>query len=102
VNGAVHDGSTTGAVFRAAVVASTNSDTRWGGTVGVGFEYGFAPNWSAGIEYDHLFLDNRTATFATPGGVIFAADRIRGDADLVMGRINYRFGWGGPPVAARY
>ena len=30
------------------------SDTRWGGTVGVGLEYGFASNWSAGIEYDHL------------------------------------------------
>jgi outer membrane immunogenic protein len=80
------------------VVASTNSDTRWGGTVGVGFEYGFAPNWSLGIEYDHLFLDNRTATFATPGGLIFATDRIRGDADLVMGRINYRFGWGGQVI----
>ena len=23
------------------------SATRWGGTVGVGWEYGFAPNWSA-------------------------------------------------------
>ena len=32
------------------------SATRWGGTVGVGWEYGFAPNWSAGIEYDHLFM----------------------------------------------
>jgi hypothetical protein len=38
------------------------------------------------------------------GGVFFATDRINGDADLVMARINYRFGgWGGgPPVAARY
>src|SRR6476659_9141587 len=27
-----------------------SSATRWGGTVGVGWEYGFAPNWSAGIE----------------------------------------------------
>ena len=34
------------------------SATRWGGTVGVGWEYGFAPNWSAGIEYDHLFMGN--------------------------------------------
>ena len=24
--------------------------TRWGGTLGVGFEYGFAPNWSIGAE----------------------------------------------------
>src|SRR6266478_7012326 len=90
-------------LFGGAVVATSNSDTRWGATVGVGFEYGFAPNWSVGIEYDHLFLDNRTTTFTAPGGVFFATDRINGDADLVMARINYRFGgWGGPSVAARY
>src|ERR1700704_2532549 len=28
--------------------------TRWGGTVGVGLEYAFAPSWSVGIEYDRL------------------------------------------------
>src|SRR6185312_14678507 len=32
------------------------SATRWGGTVGVGFEYGFTPNWSFGVEYNHLFM----------------------------------------------
>src|SRR3954465_8752907 len=36
-------------------VASASS-TRWGGAVGVGFEYGFTPNWSFGVEYDHLFM----------------------------------------------
>jgi outer membrane immunogenic protein len=87
-----------------AVVATSNSDTRWGATVGVGFEYGFAPNWSIGIEYDHLFLDNRTTDFTAPGGlVVVTTDRIHGDADLIMARINYRFGgWGGPPGAPRY
>ena len=40
-------------------IASASS-TRWGGTLGVGFEYGFAPNWSLGAEYDHLFMGNRT------------------------------------------
>jgi outer membrane immunogenic protein len=29
--------------------------SRWGDTVGTGFEYGFAPNWSVGTEYDFLF-----------------------------------------------
>ena len=38
------------------VNVATASSNRWGGTVGVGWEYGFAPNWSAGIEYDHLFM----------------------------------------------
>jgi len=32
------------------------SSTRWGRRRGVGFEYGFAPNWSIGAEYDHLFM----------------------------------------------
>ena len=92
-------------LFGGVVVASADTGTRWGGTVGVGFEYGFAPNWSFGIEYDHLFLDNRTTDFRLPGGVVFATDRINGDADLIMARINYRFGgFGGygAPVAARY
>ena len=41
------------------------SATRWGGTVGVGWEYGFAPNWSAGIEYDHLFMGHANNSFTS-------------------------------------
>jgi outer membrane immunogenic protein len=92
-------------LFGGTVVARSDSNTRWGATVGAGFEYGFAPNWSVGIEYDHIFLDHRTADFTVPGsgGVVFATDRINGDADLVMARINYRFGgWGGFPGTTRY
>ena len=37
---------------------ATASDTRWGGTVGVGLEYGFTPNWSFGVEYMHAWLGN--------------------------------------------
>ena len=35
-------------------------DTRWGGAVGISFEYGFTPNWSVGLEYDHLFMGRGT------------------------------------------
>ena len=49
---------------------STSDDTRWGGVVGVGLEYGFAPNWSAAVEYDHLFMQDRTYNFTTPGGAV--------------------------------
>ena len=35
----------------ANVFTAAGSETRWGGAVGVGLEYGFAPNWSVGIEY---------------------------------------------------
>ncbi|MEH2570013.1 outer membrane protein [Bradyrhizobium sp. AZCC 2289] len=84
------------------VVSNDVNDTRWGGTVGVGVEYGFAPNWSAAIEYDHLFMQDRTNTFlnngvAGPAGTLFGTDRIRQDVDLVTVRVNYR--WGGPVVA---
>jgi len=41
----------------------TASATRWGGTLGVGFEYGFAPNWSIGAEYDHLWMGNANNSF---------------------------------------
>ena len=90
------------AVAGGAQVTNTVNDTRWGGVVGVGLEYGFAPNWSAAIEYDHLFMNNRTSTFTNngvfaPAGTFFASDRIRQDVDLVTVRVNYR--WGGPVVA---
>jgi outer membrane immunogenic protein len=78
------------------LAASTGDDTRWGGVVGTGLEYGFAPNWSAAIEYDHLFMQDRTQTFTTPDGFFFGTDRIRQDVDLVTVRVNYR--WGGPAV----
>ena len=45
------------------VELASASATRWGGTVGVGFEYGFTPNWSFGIEYDHLFMGNANNSF---------------------------------------
>jgi outer membrane immunogenic protein len=85
-------------------VSNTVDDTRWGGAVGVGVEYGFAPNWSAAIEYDHLFMQDKTHTFLNNGvagvaGTLFGTDRIRQDVDLVTVRVNYR--WGGP-VVARY
>ena len=80
------------------------SATRWGGTVGVGWEYGFAPNWSAGIEYDHLFMGHANNSFtATDVRLVgFLNDRISQDVDMVTLRINYRFGGYGAPVAARY
>jgi outer membrane immunogenic protein len=69
------------------------SDTRWGGTVGVGLEYGFASNWSAGIEYDHLFMSDQTNRFTT---VIVptpaSLERISQNVDLVTLRLNYRVG----------
>ena len=66
------------------------SSTRWGATVGVGFEYGFAPNWSAGIEYNHLFMGDFDHSFVIPA-LAAAASRIDQDVDMVTVRVNYRF-----------
>jgi outer membrane immunogenic protein len=86
------------------LAASVNDDSRWGGTVGVGLEYGFARNWSAGVEYNHIFLQDKSYTFINNGtagvaGTLFGTDRIRQDVDLVTVRVNYRFGG---PVVAKY
>ncbi|MDE5466262.1 outer membrane protein [Bradyrhizobium sp. CSS354] len=79
------------------------SSTRWGGTVGVGWEYGFAPNWSAGIEYDHLFMGDANNSFSVANPVVAGAlNRISQDVDMVTLRVNYRFGGYGAPVTARY
>ena len=79
------------------------SSTRWGGVVGVGFEYGFAPNWSVGLEYDHLFMGDANNSFTSP---VFIAgvlnNRVSQDVDMVTLRVNYRFGGYGAPIAARY
>jgi outer membrane immunogenic protein len=85
--------------FGNVLVASTGDQTRWGGTVGAGLEYAFAPNWSAALEYDHLFMGTKTSTFTTIAapGIFFGTDRIRQDVDLVTVRVNYR--WGGPVIA---
>src|SRR6478736_4800555 len=47
----------TGAVFDRA------SETRWGAAVGTGIEFGFAPNWSLAVEYNHLFMGKRDISF---------------------------------------
>ena len=58
-------------VVGGALAGVTGDDTRWGGTIGAGLEYAFAPNWSVGVEYNHLFMQDRTYNFTTPAGLAF-------------------------------
>ena len=78
------------------VLAST-SNSRWGATIGAGLEYGFAPNWSFGVEYNHLFMDRQNVTFVNPA--FTQTDSIKQDVDLFTARVNYKFGG---PAIARY
>jgi outer membrane immunogenic protein len=80
------------------------NESRWGATVGAGVEFGFAPNWSVGFEYNHIFLGDRTLNFTGSGnfviaplGVVTRSERISQDVDMALIRVNYR--WGGPLIA---
>jgi len=96
---AVTDNKYTGTSFATGIPLDSSSDTRWGGTAGIGLEYGFAANWSVALEYDHLFMADHRDTFLRTTGVFSRTDNIHQDGDLVTARINYRFGG---PVAAKY
>jgi outer membrane immunogenic protein len=86
-------------------VGAKATESRWGGAVGAGLEFGFAPNWSLGVEYDHLFMGNRTLGLYSTGfvpvvgtaGTLVGTNRMAQDVDLVTVRVNYR--WGAPVVA---
>jgi outer membrane immunogenic protein len=70
-----------------------------GATVGVGFEYGFAPNWTAGIEWDYLMTGNVNNSFSLPAPLAAASNSISQNINLVTVRLNYNFGG---PVVARH
>jgi outer membrane immunogenic protein len=70
-----------------------------GATVGVGFEYGFTPNWSAGIEYDRLMMGNANNSFSCYAGWASVANTVSQNIDMFTVRVNYKFGG---PVVARY
>ena len=66
--------------------------TRAGGSAGVGFEYEFFRNWSAGVEYDHLFMGKATTLFAGVNPILpGATNQVGQDVDMVTVRVNYRF-----------
>ena len=94
----IYAGTASAALIPVGSLLASARETRWGGTVGAGLEVGFAPNWSAGVEYDHIFLGSRTVnSIAVPGGFLWQSDRISQDVDIGLVRLNYR--WGGPVIA---
>jgi outer membrane immunogenic protein len=100
--GAITDSKYEGLATGTGVIIDRATDTRWGGTVGAGLEFAFYPNWSAAVEYDHLFMGTKNKNFASVfpiAGLNTRNDDIRQDADLVTVRVNYRFGG---PVIAKY
>jgi outer membrane immunogenic protein len=101
--GAWSSGSTSGNGFLAngTFFETTSSSThRDGWVVGGGVEWGFAPGWSAKVEYNHIDFGSTNVTiFPSRGAVSFVTSSET--LDLVKVGVNYRFNWGGP-VVARY
>jgi len=92
------------AIFPAGSIVARGSETRWGGVAGIGGEYAFAPNWSVALEYDHLFMGERSVAMTYDPAFFVPAllnhnERISQDVDMVTVRVNYRFGG---PVVAKY
>jgi len=86
-------------VTQAGALVTSFSGTNWGETVGVGLEYGFTPNWSFGVEYDHIFLGSQNVNINSPAGVTLVTGSISQNADIFTARLNYKFGG---PVVAKY
>jgi len=89
---AVSDNQYTSFFTATNVVFNQANETRWGGAVGVGAEFGFAPNWSVGIEYDHLFMGTNDVVFPVSAIAVTRSDHISQDVDMGVVRLNYRFG----------
>jgi outer membrane immunogenic protein len=83
------------------IVATADSDTRWGWMVGAGLEYGFTPNWSMKIEYNYMDFGSDSVRFVDAFGP-FSLE-IDQQIHVVKAGINYRFGGlGKAPVMTRY
>jgi outer membrane immunogenic protein len=84
--------------FTPAAFFDSNTDTRWGWTVGGGLEYAFTGNWSGRVEYRYSNYGTERVNlpnFLAPPGW----SDVRIDEHAVRAGISYRFGG---PVVARY
>lgn len=77
------------------------SHTFTGWTVGGGFEWAFAPNWTVFAEYNHYDFGNRNLSTGTAETTIYALD-VKERIDAVKVGVNFRFGAAAAPIAARY
>jgi outer membrane immunogenic protein len=70
-----------------------------GWVAGAGVEWGFAPNWSLKLEYEHIDLGHKAIQVDANGfgGTVVADSSTR--IDTVKAGVNYRFNWGGPSAS---
>ena len=71
-------------------ISISNSNSHDGPVGGVGIEYAFAPNWTAKLEYDRLFLNSSNFFIPATGRSISLFDH---DVQTVTVGVNYLFNW---------
>lgn len=88
--------------IRTSIPASATGN---GWAVGGGAEFSLTPNFSVGLEYNHIHLDAGSISVCSPpgSGLVFDCTvpdfvklkyaNIRDNIDQVMFRANYRFNW---------
>jgi outer membrane immunogenic protein len=79
------------------VISITDTHTFSGWTAGAGVEWGFAPAWSAKVEYLYLDLGAKNYFAFTTAGFIMQSTHLIDN--VVRVGVNYRFNWAGPVVA---
>ena len=81
--------------------AGFNSSSEGDGWVaGAGVEWGFAPNWSAKVEYEHIDLGSKAVQAnVVPTWNLPARFDTSTRIDTVKAGVNYRFNWGGPSAS---
>ena len=91
----IHEFDPTAALGTPASIGATETHQYAGWTVGVGFEWGFAPNWSAKAEY--LYMDlGRQGFFQTTATGCCTFQNTRLTDNVVRAGINYNFNWARP------
>src|SRR5262249_29629416 len=99
-----------GAPFACPGLSTEDSQTFTGGTVGAGIEYAVTNNLIAGIEGRYTWYGNKTfdtgvlAIAPAAGGTFLTVPTtasVKFNTAEVMGRLSWKFDWGGP-VVARY
>src|ERR1700722_4293547 len=68
--------------FPANAAFDQASGTRWGGVVGTGLEFRFAPGWSVAIEYDHLFMGSSSGNLINFMGGFDRTQSVKQDVDM--------------------
>ena len=81
-----------------------NTQDVGGWTAGVGLDYAVWQNVVLGIEYDHFDLKygGSTSPFSNGGAPLIISNTSRLTIDQVVGRLTYKFNFGGAPLVAKY